>query len=324
MRAQYLGPIATAALVAMICYDATASTNNELLRAVRDVRAATVAIAKAGDGELLIERRETMRGKVNDSPRHRAELRFSGEDSLLLEYDPAGKQLRASWLWTGQAAALYFGPGSAAPTQVFLRKRELVGSPLDFQGVSFAHWARIPGPTSESEFFESGTRSDGLKVERTGDLVRVTYAAVIPPEMREVVSCEYSFDFDMLRGGMIVHYRSLWQGHHGGSKELDTLAEECSWAWSRVDGQIVPSKVERDISATELGAIVHKAHLVAEFSRFRSKAAEGAKLTMDDMGIPPGTEVFDSIANVSWKYFQGAGRANVAPVTRPTNVQGQP
>lgn len=298
------------------CSQLFASASDELMKSVRELRAATLAAAPAGHGDVVMERQHTVHGDVRDVPRHRAEFRFVGPDNLLVEYKPDGKAVMQSTLSTEATVTRFVGSGSPVPTHVSVKPREW--SPVvDLQGFSFMDLAAIPipGGASESRYFSRSFDNKQINVERVGNQVRVHELYFAPAGVKDMVSDEYLNEFDMVHGGMLVRSRHVWKGRIGGQDPIMVEADERVWTWAREDGHVVPTKFVRDQVSTKETEAVQKSHSVVEFSKFERDGASAIKPTIDDMQIVPGSKVADTVRGLSWEYFLGAAQMQMDPAT---------
>lgn len=295
---------------------APASTDDALLLTLRDLRAATLRSAIAGHGEATIERRERLVASSEDrnvAPHH-AVFRFSNGVSSLVEFAPDGKGVFRSFLWDESSVTNYYNGGPPVPSGVNVRNRAFEMFRVDLSGFSFADIGRIPHPYREREFFNAIVKFAGEKVERVGHLVRLHEADLYNPPVSGLKSDEYTYDFDMLNGGMIVRYLHIWTGSDA-DKNSQTINDDRSWLWARDNGHIIPRKYEARESTTAAGAPVHSTVVKVDFTDFGIVAPAPPEPSIDDLHIPVATIVQDDTRGLTWKYFQGS--AATAPVGKP-------
>lgn len=322
MKAYKIGMLTAIAAFTGVCAQLVASSNAELMQTVQKLRAATLAAAPAGHGEVVMERQYTLQGNVREVPRHRGEFRFVGPDSLLVEYAADGKAVMQSSLWTESTLTRFVGAGARVPTQVLVDPRKWLPE-LDLQGFSFADVAAIPNEAGRNEnwFFGVSFDDERIKVERVGNLISLHELFPAPPTPQGLISSEFIYDFDMVHGGMLARSREVQKERVGGTDEIQTVTDEWTWTWARVDGHIVPVKCARDLVGTKGTATLQKIHAVVEFTKFEWNLASAAKPTIDDMQIVRGTKIFDNVRGLYWNYFPGAAQMQAGPTTRSADAK---
>ena len=309
--------VLTVFATALLAVRATAldAEGKMLLQAVRQARAAAFDSVPAGRGVAEFDiRNEYSDGRAEERPLTKVSFAFAGHDSWVRESLPEQPNKIAFAMLGHGPRIVRFNTGNAelsGPQGVVIFQR--TSAPLDEPyRWSFQEAAQLPVPLEEGEFFASTMDFPGASIKRTGTIVVLSISE--NSSASNVASQGRVYEFDMSLGGMLVAY-----AYHKEAKEVTSVkgaAEVVEMVerntshklkWKVSGGCQLPA--ERLIISSMRGRTLTQTRTTRiKYLEFRIEDVTTDDLSIKALNIAQGTQVFDQIHNVAYKFYDELGK----------------
>ncbi len=279
------------------------------LEAVRTLRIETLQKVEHGGGTAEIAVTEFSRFEDDNEvsrviPKHKVEFLFLGTESLRKDYAPGRKDLISrSLLLNENRSVEYHAKGAKKPASVRIDKYDdsLIWFDTEVRNCCYEGFAQLPFPAEESVFWEKLETVFETKVTRNGTVVRLTFGLV---PQTGIQFDEHVYDFDLSMGGMLVRWSDKRIEKY--SEVSHEVSTETTMSWRDVGGGVfLPVERHAKFVGKRNGEETQRSETQMHFSDFSVKPVSSEDLSVDQMGIPYGTPVVDTILGIQYLYAVG-------------------